>query len=268
MPAAPASQRGHLLRLAAFPAWHRELAPRLARGPATLAAESPPGGCRSARHGYPARPCRSYRHGRCLGDRARPGASRSPPTRSGLAPAGHWHHAGRSPILGAARRLALDAARRSPALDAARHLAPDAARHLALDAARGSPALDAARHLALDAARRWPHRVLAALGGRAVPCALLPHPALPRPPGPVPASPHAPSHDPLRAGRACRRRELRAAGGEITEGRYQFWQRPSLKMSGGVLLSHAVSRAVPSALKGLTSGFGMGPGVSPSPWPP
>jgi hypothetical protein len=33
---------------------------------------------------------------------------------------------------------------------------------------------------------------------------------------------------------------------------------------GGDLLSHAVSRAVPSALKGLTSVFGMGTGVSPS----
>ena len=33
-------------------------------------------------------------------------------------------------------------------------------------------------------------------------------------------------------------------------------------MSGGVLLSHSLSVAVPSALKGLTSGFGMGPGVS------
>ena len=39
-------------------------------------------------------------------------------------------------------------------------------------------------------------------------------------------------------------------------------------VSGGVLLSHAVSRAVPSALVGLTSGFGMGPGVSPPLWPP
>jgi hypothetical protein len=38
--------------------------------------------------------------------------------------------------------------------------------------------------------------------------------------------------------------------------------------SGGVLLSHEASLAVPSALKGLTSGFGMGPGVSPSLWPP
>src|SRR5205823_3767913 len=43
---------------------------------------------------------------------------------------------------------------------------------------------------------------------------------------------------------------------------------PSSKMSGGDLLSHPVSRAVPSALEGLTSGFGMGPGVSPPLWPP
>ena len=34
--------------------------------------------------------------------------------------------------------------------------------------------------------------------------------------------------------------------------------------SGGVLLSHAVPRAVPSALKSLTSVFGMGTGVSSS----
>jgi hypothetical protein len=38
--------------------------------------------------------------------------------------------------------------------------------------------------------------------------------------------------------------------------------------SGGVLLSHTVSSAVPSALKGLASGFGMGPGVSLSLLPP
>jgi hypothetical protein len=36
------------------------------------------------------------------------------------------------------------------------------------------------------------------------------------------------------------------------------------KMCGGVLLSREASLAVPSALRGLTSGFGMGPGVSPS----
>ena len=40
------------------------------------------------------------------------------------------------------------------------------------------------------------------------------------------------------------------------------------RCSGGVLLSREASLAVPSALRGLTSGFGMGPGVSPSLWPP
>jgi len=35
-------------------------------------------------------------------------------------------------------------------------------------------------------------------------------------------------------------------------------------MFGGVLLSHPVTQAVPSAQTGLASGFGMGPGVSPS----
>ena len=38
----------------------------------------------------------------------------------------------------------------------------------------------------------------------------------------------------------------------------------SYSVFGGVLLSHTLSSAVPSALKGLASGFGMGPGVSPS----
>jgi hypothetical protein len=49
---------------------------------------------------------------------------------------------------------------------------------------------------------------------------------------------------------------------------HPFRDGPAQSMSGGVLLSHSLSVAVPSALKGLTSGFGMGPGVSPSPWPP
>ena len=38
--------------------------------------------------------------------------------------------------------------------------------------------------------------------------------------------------------------------------------------SGDVLLSHAVARAVPSGLRGLTAVFGMGTGVSPSLWSP
>ena len=37
----------------------------------------------------------------------------------------------------------------------------------------------------------------------------------------------------------------------------------SMFLSGGVLLSHTVPGAVPSALEGLTTGFGMRPGVSP-----
>jgi hypothetical protein len=41
------------------------------------------------------------------------------------------------------------------------------------------------------------------------------------------------------------------------------WNRP-----GGVLLSHAVSRAVQSGLRGLTSVFGMGTGGTLSLWPP
>ena len=39
-------------------------------------------------------------------------------------------------------------------------------------------------------------------------------------------------------------------------------------LSDDVLLSHTIASAVPSALRGLASGFGMGPGVSLSLWPP
>src|SRR5690606_36831900 len=38
--------------------------------------------------------------------------------------------------------------------------------------------------------------------------------------------------------------------------------------AGGDVLSHPVSRAVPSAPRGLTAVFGMGTGVAPAPWPP
>jgi hypothetical protein len=64
--------------------------------------------------------------------------------------------------------------------------------------------------------------------------------------------------------------------------RFEFkTEKPILKMGfstprsredkfnlGNVLLSHTVAHAVPSALKGLTSVFGMGTGISPSPWSP
>ena len=40
------------------------------------------------------------------------------------------------------------------------------------------------------------------------------------------------------------------------------------RKNGGDLLSQALAGQVPSALRGLTSLFGMGRGVSPSLWPP
>ena len=43
---------------------------------------------------------------------------------------------------------------------------------------------------------------------------------------------------------------------------------PLLFVVGGVLLSHILPGAVPSALVGLASGFGMGPGVSQPLSPP
>jgi hypothetical protein len=50
--------------------------------------------------------------------------------------------------------------------------------------------------------------------------------------------------------------------------RYQKIPIPGFMGSGGVLLSHTAARAVPSALKSLTSVFGMGTGVTSSPLPP
>ena len=41
--------------------------------------------------------------------------------------------------------------------------------------------------------------------------------------------------------------------------------RTTKKASGSDLLSHTVTGAVPSALEGLTSVFGMGTGVAPPP---
>src|SRR3954468_13052761 len=55
---------------------------------------------------------------------------------------------------------------------------------------------------------------------------------------------------------------------EKTKGRPVIGAALGNVMSGDVLLSHDLPVAVPSALKGLTSGFGMEPGISPSLWPP
>ena len=49
---------------------------------------------------------------------------------------------------------------------------------------------------------------------------------------------------------------------ETLQGRPLMGSALKCCVSGDVLVSHTVPRAVPSALKGLTSGFGMGPGVS------
>ena len=55
--------------------------------------------------------------------------------------------------------------------------------------------------------------------------------------------------------------------GHVSEGNEAKGRRaraggPFERCLGGDLLSHPVARAVPSALEGLTAGFGMGPGVS------
>ena len=52
--------------------------------------------------------------------------------------------------------------------------------------------------------------------------------------------------------------------GESKKNRHLFFKTGDglSKKSGLVLLSHTAARAVPSALKGLTSVFGMGTGVA------
>ena len=63
---------------------------------------------------------------------------------------------------------------------------------------------------------------------------------------------------------------LAEAAGEVGDFRLDM-KKPQLKLrlfhmeSGSVLLSRAVSSQVPSALKGLTSVFGMGTGGTLSP---
>ncbi len=68
-----------------------------------------------------------------------------------------------------------------------------------------------------------------------------------------------------------------AGGGDLSMPRPQRsttttgrpWGGPcDVEKTGGVLLSQALASQVPSALRGLTSLFGMGRGVSPSPRPP
>ena len=77
--------------------------------------------------------------------------------------------------------------------------------------------------------------------------------------GPEPIGTHdGPGPDRRRAGGRPKTRKPRCRSGSGV----------SLNKGGGVQLSHPVSRAVPSALEGLTSLFGMGRGVTPPPKPP
>ena len=52
------------------------------------------------------------------------------------------------------------------------------------------------------------------------------------------------------------------------QGRGGGEKEPKIKNPGGVLLSHRVTPAVPSALEVLTAVFEIGTGVSPPPLPP
>src|SRR5215472_1020133 len=58
------------------------------------------------------------------------------------------------------------------------------------------------------------------------------------------------------------------SGGEEKKG--ETWRSAHRERShpGGDLRSHTVTRAVSSALRGLTTVFGMGTGVTPAVWPP
>src|SRR5205807_7936983 len=78
------------------------------------------------------------------------------------------------------------------------------------------------------------------------------------------------------------RRPIAGTSCAATEGRAQLTVSPArswrvdwrgkaselARKTGGVLLSQALASQVPSALRGLTSLFGMGRGVSPSLRPP
>ena len=62
---------------------------------------------------------------------------------------------------------------------------------------------------------------------------------------------------------------LRLCPGYAKKGGGTLWCPLPVRFGcGGVLLSHTLPGAVPSPCQVLASGFGMGPGVSPGPWPP
>ncbi len=69
-------------------------------------------------------------------------------------------------------------------------------------------------------------------------------------------------------GRGARQGSSEPVGCSNADRGPRIWVPYRKECSGGVLLSHTLSSAVPSALAGLASGFGMGPGVSLPLWPP
>ncbi len=69
-------------------------------------------------------------------------------------------------------------------------------------------------------------------------------------------------------GRGARQGSSELVGCSNADRGPRIWVPYRKECSGGVLLSHTLSSAVPSALAGLASGFGMGPGVSLPLWPP
>ena len=70
----------------------------------------------------------------------------------------------------------------------------------------------------------------------------------------------------IRLGNECKRRAGTRRG--ASKNGLRFRGGRDQEKTGGDLLSHTVSRAVPSALRGLTAVFGMGTGVSLSLKPP
>ena len=88
-----------------------------------------------------------------------------------------------------------------------------------------------------------------------------PQPAARSSPCPLREIPHPPAICRLTVHRHRRRKHARGRGSR----RSMRGPRPldSTCVLGGVLLSHTLASAVPSALGALASGFGMGPGVNP-----
>src|ERR1700737_984585 len=87
---------------------------------------------------------------------------------------------------------------------------------------------------------------------------------------PLPHAPPRKGRAPTRTARRRRRRARRRASTETRRARSIIAGRRALRygLSGGVLLSRDPAVRLPSALAGLTAGFGMGTGGTPPAPPP